>query len=107
MAIGRRVSRRGTEAVSGMAVSIADSSQLELPPGAVALQETDDGGAHPGESAVPAAGIDDDVGAIEGGAEHGSLRHVAAIAAADAGIVDCRDGIVLERIVRLLDRERG
>ena len=48
-----------------------------------------------------------DVGAIERGTEHRGLRHLAAIAAADATIVDRGDRIVLQRIVGVLDRQRG
>ncbi len=56
--------------------------------------------------AVPAARIVDDVGAIEGRAQHGGVRHLAAIAAADAALVDRRHRIVAQRIVELLHRQR-
>ena len=62
--------------------------------------------AQPGHEAVEPGRIVDDVGAIERRAEHGSLRHFAAIAAADAIVVDGGDRIVLERIVGVLDRQR-
>src|SRR5688572_20707689 len=102
MAVGRRVSRVGEE----RAASIASSGQPQPPTAAQALEDADDGGAHACDRAVPAGGIDDDVGAIEGRAEHGCLRNVAAIATADAGIVDRGDRIVLQRIGGLLDRQR-
>ena len=44
---------------------------------------------------IPAGRIVNDVGAIERRAQHGGFRDLAAIAAADAGIVDRRDRIVL------------
>src|SRR4051812_49980705 len=77
----------------------------EPPRRAPPLQKADDGGREMRRRAVPPVGIVDDVGAIERGAEDGSLRHLSAIAAADAAVVDGGDRIVLQRIVRMLDRE--
>ncbi len=46
----------------------------------------------------------DDVGTVEGRAEHGGVRDLAAIAAADAGLVDVSHRIVAQRIVERLHR---
>ena len=90
-----------------MAASCPCSARSGTPAGlAAALQPADHGAAQRGHEAVPAGRIVDDVGAIEGRAEHRRLRHLAAIAAADAALVDRRDRIVPQRIVGLLHRER-
>ena len=73
---------------------------------AAALQPADHALAQPRQAPIPAARIVDDVGAIEGRAEHRRFRDLAAIAAADAAIVDRGDRIVLERIVGVLHRQR-
>src|SRR3984885_5007551 len=73
---------------------------------AASLQPADDALAQSGEPPVPAAGIEDDLGAIERRAEHRGLRDLAAIAAADASVVHGGDRIVLERVVGVLQRQR-
>ncbi len=47
-----------------------------------------------------------DVGAIERGAQDGGVRHLPAVAAADAALVDGGDGIFLQGIVGVLHAER-
>ncbi len=56
--------------------------------------------------AIPPRRIVDDIGAIEGGAQHGGLGDLAAIAAADAGLIDRGDRIVFQRIVGMFHRQR-
>src|ERR1700722_3327306 len=73
---------------------------------AASLQPADDALAQTREAAVPAAGIEDDLGVIERRAEHRGLRDLAAIAAADASVVHGGDRIVLERGVGVLQRQR-
>src|SRR5262249_50669315 len=63
--------------------------------------------ANTSENGIEPAWIDDDIGAIERGAEHCRIGNLAAIAAADAGLVDRRHGIVAQRIIELLHAERG
>src|SRR6185436_21095574 len=70
------------------------------------LQPADHGHRNPGFEPVPTGRIVNDVRAIERGAEHGGLGDLAAIAAADAGIVDRRNGIVAQGVVQLLHRKR-
>src|SRR6478609_3438123 len=48
------------------------------------LQDADDGAAHALAQAVPAAGVADDLRLVEGRAQHGGMRNLAAQAAADA-----------------------
>ena len=87
---------------------VRSCQRLEREPPAVAapLQPADHAHRDRRLEHVPAARIVDDVGAIERGAEHRGFRDLAAIAAADAGIVDRRNGIVAQRIVELLHRQR-
>src|SRR5689334_15487912 len=59
------------------------------------------------EEHVYPARITDDVGTIEGWAQDGGVGDFAAIAAADTGLIDRRDRIVTQRIIQLLDAERG
>src|SRR5271166_647102 len=73
---------------------------------AAPLQSADDSLAPSRESPVPAGGVEDDLGAVERGAEDCGLRDLAAIAATDAGVVDGGDRIVFERIVCVLERQR-
>ena len=91
MAVGRRVSSRG----AGVIVSTI-SGDAAARRRATTLQKTDRHGAQALDSSIPSR-IDDDVGPIKRRAEHGRLRHLAAIAAADARIVDRRDRLVLQR----------
>src|SRR5689334_1924012 len=76
---------------AGFAEPLQDADRLT----ADAVEETD-----------PAARIVDGVGAVEGGAEHGGVRHLAAIAAADAALVDMGDRVVAQRVVERFDRQR-
>src|SRR5690606_6389734 len=73
---------------------------------AAALQAPGDAGAAPRQAAASAGRVGDDVGAVEGRAEDRRIGDLAAIAAADTGIVDRRHRIVAERIVELLHGER-
>src|SRR6516164_6966770 len=59
------------------------------------------------DEAIEPGRIVDDFGAIEGRAEHGGFRYLPAIAAADAIVIDRRYRIVLERVVGMLERQRG
>src|ERR1700731_4343225 len=83
--------------------SVGEDDTVRLAP---ALQETDHRPAQSGHKAIQPGRIVDDVGAIERGAEHRGFRYLAAIATADAIIVDGRNRVVLERIVGMFDRER-
>src|SRR5688572_4430317 len=62
---------------------------------------------HCGEGALPGARIADHARLVERGAEHGGVRDLAAEAAADAALVDPRDGIVAERVATFAERQRG
>src|SRR5450759_3385130 len=82
------------------------SGECDAPALAPPLQIADHGLADSGEETVHARRIVDDISAVERWAEHRGLGHLAAIAAADAGIVEGSDWIVFERIVGVLDRKR-
>src|SRR6185437_11854709 len=71
------------------------------------LQPTDDAPAHARHEALEAGRIVHDLGAVERRAQHGSLGDLAAIAAANAAIVDRRHRIVLQGVRGWLDGERG
>src|SRR3569623_3628971 len=61
------------------------------------LQPTDHASADPREEALERTWIVHDLGAVERRAQHRGFRHFAAIAAADARIIDGRDRIVFQR----------
>ena len=61
----------------------------------------------PRQESVPAGRVVDDIGPVEGWAEHGGLRYLPAIAAADAGVVDRRHRIVPQRVVVCLTESDG
>src|SRR5262249_26255659 len=71
-----------------------------------ALQPADDLCTHAGKETIPTGRVVDNIGAIKRRTENGGLGALSAIAAADTIIVDRRHRIVLQRIVRVLDRQR-
>ncbi len=96
----------GASAASAWMRPCPASAKFSLRLFAPALQEADHGAAHAVEEAVPAARIVHHVGAVEATAEHGGVRHLAAVAAADAVLVDMGDRVVAQRIVERLHRQR-
>src|SRR6185312_11238572 len=70
------------------------------------LEPADHGGADARGESLERARIVHDLGAVERRAQHGGFRHLAAIAAADARVVDGCDRIVLQGVAGALDRER-
>src|SRR5579875_1395842 len=101
-----------TAMASGLVVSSAmragsafigsrEDGQAPRPP---RLQPADDTRPHACDESLEPGRIVHDLGAIEGRAQHGRFRHFAAVAAADAGVVDRRHRIVLQWVGRALDR---
>src|SRR6516162_5279016 len=106
MAIDKGLSR-GKRWIAGASASIvATSRKLDPPRLAPALKPSDQCTTQVGNKAVPPRRIENHVGPVERGAQHRGLGYLAAIAAADAGVVDGGDCIILERIVGMLERER-
>src|SRR5256885_15735427 len=60
----------------------------------------------PCDELVPPGGVLDDFGAVEGGAEHGGVRVLAAEATTDAAVDHGRHRIGAQRIRIVLDRQR-
>src|SRR5690606_14594327 len=73
---------------------------------AARLQQADDALAHLGLEQIPLGWIVDEVGPVERRAQHGGVRDLAAVAAADAGVVDVGDGVFFEGVAAVLDGER-
>src|SRR5208282_525179 len=94
---------RGRSFMTPRPASVREGDPVGL---AAALQEADHRAAQTGDEAVEPGRVVNDVGAVERRAEHSGLRHLAAIAAADAILVDRRHRVVLERIVGMFDGER-
>src|SRR5207247_4100986 len=90
----------------GIMFIAAASRGHDAAPVAPVLQIADHGGAQRRQQAIEPRRVVDDVGAVERRAQHGGLGNLAAIAAADTGIVDSGDGVVLQRITGVLDRQR-
>src|ERR1700745_3044450 len=95
---------RGKRWIAGASASIVATSRKHNPPRlAPVLKPCDQCAPQAGNEAIPPRWIEDDIGAVERGAQHSGLRYLAAIAAADAGVVDGGDRIILERIVGMLE----
>src|SRR5262245_6760337 len=73
---------------------------------ATALEKTDHRGAHACQEPIKDRRVMNDVGAIKRGTEHRGFRHLTAIAATDAGVIDRCDRIVLQRVRGVLHRQR-
>src|SRR6478735_2165802 len=71
-----------------------------------ALQGADHAPPDAVEASFERGGVGNDVGAVEGGTQYGRVRDLAAMAAADARVVDGGDRIVLQRITGRLHRQR-
>ena len=67
----------------------------------------DDSGAEGRQAAFPACRVVDDVGAVEAGAQDGGVGDLAAVAAADAGLVDAGHRVVAQRVVKTFEGQRG
>src|SRR5437773_394502 len=90
---------------AGQAWLLCDG-EAEAVSGAAALQIGDDAAPDTGRQPLDETRVVDEVGAVEGWAEHRRIGDLAAIAAADAAVVDRRHRIVAEGIVELLHRQR-
>src|SRR5690606_22976574 len=74
---------------------------------AARLQQADDALAHLGLEQVPLSRVVDEVGPVERGAQHGGMGDLAAVSAADAGVVHMGDGVFFEGVAAVLDGKRG
>ncbi len=81
---------RGRGARSSDLVHARSVRKYDAMGSAAVLEESDNGGAQPSHRPVEPSRIADDIGAIEGRAQHGGFGYFAAIAAADARFVDRR-----------------
>src|ERR1017187_8284504 len=98
MATGLVVSSEMRLAVT--AVISTPLSKSDAAPCTAALHETDNRGSQPRNEAIEGGRVVDDVGAVKRRAKHRGVCDLSAIAAANTTIVDHRDRIVLERVVR-------
>ncbi len=98
----RRVDERHERYAGPGSTSPEGRHERDTPAVAAALQGADDAAADPRQQTVPACRVRDDVGTIEGRAENRGFGDLAAIAAADAGVVDRRHGVVAQEVGRLL-----
>src|SRR3954452_4783460 len=95
----------GTTSLAGRRGAISGIGKGQAPAFPEALQKADELAARILQETVPVARIVHDIGAVEGWAQHGGIRHLAAIAASDTALVDMRDRIVAQRFVQRLHRE--
>src|SRR6185312_2543422 len=71
-----------------------------------AAEPADDALAPARQRDVTRAGVAHDLGLVEGRAQHGGVRDLAAQAAADAALIDVRHGVAAQRIGVRLHRQR-